>query len=534
MTHGMVVAPQPEAVEAGLEALAAGGNAVDAAVATALVQTAVDPQMCGIAGFGSMHVYMPGKGVHSFIDFHGRAPLAARPDMWTDLLVGETEDGFGFVLKGRVNEIGYGAITTPMTLKALDEALRRFGTQRLDTLLAPAIAYAEDGFIVRPHVAAFWNQVATEGRAAHIELLTTIPATRKIYVKPDGRLRGVGDVLANPDLGRTYRRVASAGVGDFYEGDLAHAIAADLTAHDALLSIKDLATCATETTSPLWGDYRGYRLATNRPPGGGVMLVEMLNILEHFDLKAMGHNSPRYIATVSEAMKIATVDKDTKVGDPRFVDVPLDELTSKTYAARHADRIRRGEKTHVPRLGAREAADTTQVTVVDEEDTCVSLTHSLGMPSGVVTDGLGFMYNGCMAVFDPRPGRPGSIAPGKSRFSSMAPSILFRGGAPSLVLGAPGGTYIAMGLLQSILNVVEFGMTAQEAVSAPRFCTTSDTIGLTNRILRRTERELNAMGYPTRRWPMSFHFAGVHAIRVVNGHMDGGADPGRDGMAASI
>jgi gamma-glutamyltranspeptidase/glutathione hydrolase len=534
MRHGMVTAPQPEAVEAGLDALAAGGNAVDAAVATALVQTAVDPQMCGIAGFGSMHLYVPAKGVHTFIDFHGRAPLAARPDMWADLLVGETDDGFGFVLEGRVNEIGYGAITTPMTLKALDEALRRYGTQRLDALLAPAIAYCEDGFVVRPHVAAFWNQVATEGRAAHIELLTTIPATRKIYVRPDGRLRGVGEVLANPDMGQTYRRIASAGVGDLYEGDLAHAIAADMAAHDALLSIKDLAACATETTAPLWGEYRGHRLATNRPPGGGVMLVEMLNILEHFDLAAMGHNSPRYIATVSEAMKIATVDKDTRVGDPRFVNVPLDELTSKSYGARQADRIRRGEKTHVPRLGSREAADTTQVTVVDADGACVSLTHSLGMPSGVVTDGLGFMYNGCMAVFDPRPGRPGSIAPGKSRFSSMAPSILFKDDTPFLVLGAPGGTYIAMGLLQTILNVVDFGMTAQEAISAPRFCTTSDVIGLTNRVLRRTERELHAMGYETKRWPMSYHFAGVHGIRIVGGRLDGGADPGRDGMAAAI
>lgn len=534
MTHGMVTAPQPEAVEAGLEALKRGGNAVDAAVATALVQTAVDPQMSGIAGFGSMHVYLPAKRVHTFIDFHGRAPLAARPDMWAHLLRGESEDGFGFILDGRVNEIGYGAITTPMTLRALDEALRRYGTQRLDTLLAPAIEYCEQGFMVRPHVSAFWNTVATEGRAAHAELLTTIPATRKIYVKPDGRLHAVGDVLKNPDMATTYRRIASAGVDDFYAGELAKTIAADMTAHGGLLSIEDLGACATETMQPLWGTYRGHRLATNRPPGGGVMLIEMLNILEHFDLPSMGHNSPRYIATVSEAMKTATVDKDAKVGDPRFVDVPLDELTSKPYAASLADRITRGVKTHVPRLGAREAADTTQVSVVDEHGNCVSLTHSLGMPSGVVTEGLGFMYNGCMAVFDPRPGRPGSIAPGKSRFSSMAPTIVFKDDTPFFVLGAPGGTYIAMGLLQTILNVIDFGMDAQEAISAPRFCTTSDTINVTNRILRGTERELQAMGYATKRWPLSYHFAGVHGIRIVDGRLDGGADPGRDGMAMGV
>ncbi|MBS0242486.1 MAG: gamma-glutamyltransferase, partial [Proteobacteria bacterium] len=284
------------------------------------------------------------------------------------------------------------------------------------------------------------------------------------------------------------------------------------------------------------GTYRGLKLATNRPPGGGVMLIEMLNILEHFDLKAMGHNSPDYISTVAEAMKIATVDKDAKVGDPRFVDVPLEELTSKAYAEPLAAKIRRGEKTSVPRLKGKgnESADTTHVVAVDESGVIASMTHTLGTPSGVVTDGLGFMYNGAMAVFDPRPGRAGSLAPGKSRFSSLAPSILFKDGKPFLALGAPGGTYIAMGLLQVILNVVEFGMTAAEAVAAPRFNATSDTLDITNRILRSTEAELRRRGYAVRRWPMNFHFAGVHAIRIIDGKLDGGADPGRDGMAMAV
>lgn len=534
MTHGMVSAAQPEAVEAGLEALKAGGNAVDAAIATALVQTAVDPQMCGIAGFGSLHVYNPKQRIHACLDFHGRAPLKVTPTMWEHLLIGEAEDGFGFLLEGRVNEIGYGAITNPMTLRGLDEALKRYGTMTLKDLIAPAIAYCEDGFMVRPHVAAYWNQVPTEGRAPHTEFLTKLPATRKIYAKPDGKLHAVGEVLKNPDMGRTYRRIAEHGVEDFYAGEIAQRITADMTANGGLITHDDLAAAVPNTTEPIWGSYRGHRLATNRPPGGGVMLIEMLNLLEHFDLKAMGHNSPAYIATVSEAMKIATVDKDTKVGDPRFVDVPLAELTSKSYAAPLAERIKSGVKTRVPRLGSKESADTTHVTVVDEHGTCVSLTHTLGTPSGVVTDGLGFMYNGAMAVFDPRPGRPGSLAPGKSRFSAMAPSIVFKDDKPLLVLGAPGGTFISMGLLQVILNVVEFGMNALEAVSAARFCTTSDTIQLTNRILRSTERDLIARGYPVRRWPMNFHFAGVHAIRIIDGRMDGGADPGRDGMAMAV
>ena len=535
MTHGMISAAQPEAVEAGLEALEAGGNAVDAAVATALVQTAVDPQMCGIAGFGSLHVYNPAKRLHACLDFHGRAPLAVTPGMWEHLLIGEAEDGFGFLLDGRVNEIGYGAITTPMTLRALDEALRRFGTMKLGDLIAPAAAYCEEGFMVRPHVVAYWNQVPTEGRAPHAEFLTEVPATRKIYARPDGKLHAVGEALRNPDMGRTYRRIAADGVEDFYSGRIARVITDDMAAHGGLITLDDLKGAAPEITEPLWSTYRGHSLATNRPPGGGVMLVEMLNILENFDLKAMGHNSPAYIATVCEAMKITTVDKDTKVGDPRFIEVPLAELTSKSYAAGLAERVKSGEKAHVPRLkGGKESADTTHVTVVDEHGTCVSLTHTLGTPSGVVTEGLGFMYNGAMSVFDPRPGRPGSLAPGKSRFSSMAPSIVFKDGKPLLVLGAPGGTFIAMGILQVILNVVEFDMSALEAVSAPRFCATSDTIDITNRILRSTERDLRARGYPVRRWPMNFHFSGVHAIRIADGRLDGGADPGRDGMAMAV
>ena len=201
-----------------------------------------------------------------------------------------------------------------------------------------------------------------------------------------------------------------------------------------------------------------------------------------------------------------------------------------------AARIKRGERTHVPRLKGKgtESADTTHVCAVDENGVCATMTHTLGTPSGVVTEGLGFMYNGAMAVFDPRPGRPGSLAPGKSRFSSLAPTIVFRDGKPLLVVGAPGGTYIAMGILQVILNVVEFGMTALEAVHAPRFNATSDTLDITNRILRSTEAELTRRGYPVRRSHLTFHFAGVHAIRLVDGKWDGGADPGRDGMAMAV
>ena len=536
MTHGIVSAPQPEAVEAGAVVLEEGGNAIDAAVATALVQTAVDPQMCGIAGFGSMQVYMPATGIHTCLDFHGRAPSKARNDMWQDLIVREADDGFGFILKGHVNDVGYGAITTPMTLRALQEALARFGTKTIGDLLGPAINYAENGFMVRPHVSYFWNSVEGGGRAPHRDRIDKLPEARRIYQKSDGSLRKPGEILVNSDMAATLRRIGEHGVDDFYTGEIASRIVADMEAQNGLMTGEDLANVSVAELPPLEGEYRSYRIATNNPPGGGVMLIEMLNILENFDLKAMGHNSPDYIATVSEAMKIATVDKDVSVGDPKFVDIPMDRLTSKAYAAEMAQRIRSGEKCHVPRFnpGGKQPRDTTHVSVADEHGNCVSVTHSLGMPSGVVTPGLGFMYNGCMAVFDPRPGQTGSIVPGKSRFSAMAPTMLFDDDGPFLVIGAPGGTYITMGILQGILNAVDFGMDAQQAVAAPRFCTTSDVIDVTNRIQRRTEKALTDRGYSVRRSPLSYHFAGVHALRRTASGWDGGADPGRDGMALAV
>jgi len=536
MTHGMVCAAQPEAAETGADILRAGGNVVDAAIGAALVQTAVDPQMCGIAGMGCLHLYLPRHNVHTTIDFHGRAPAATRPDMWQDRIIREAEDGWGFILQGRVNEIGYQAITTPMTLRAFDTALRRFGTRALADLLPPAIDYCENGFLVRPHVSEFWHLPATAGREANLGMITRCPATRKIYLRPDGHPYAVGEILRNHDMARTYRHIAHHGAEDFYTGAIAVRIAADMAEHGGLLALADLGACAPEDNPPLWGSYRGYRIATNNPPGGGIQLLEMLHILEHFDLRAIGHNTPEYIRIVSEAMKIATADKDAKVGDPRFVPVPVVELCSKQYAARMADRIARGEKTHVPRFnsGGFESKHTTHVCVVDADGNAVTMTHTLGQPSGVVTEGLGFMYNGAMAVFDPRPGHAGSLEAGKARFSALSPTIVFAGEKPFLVLGAPGATYITMGNLQVMLNVMDFGMDAQQAVCAPRFDTVSNTVELSNRILRSAEHDLQAQGYATRRHPQSFTFAWVHAIRCVGGKMDGGADPATGGMAVAV
>jgi len=533
--RAMIVAAQPEATEAGAEILKAGGNAVDAAMACAFVQGVVDPLMCGIAGFGSCGIAMPAAGFHGYIDFHAPAPLAVRPDMWADRIESEARDGYGFILRGRVNDIGYQAICAPASLRAYRDAHREHGRLPWEQILEPAIAWAEGGWTVRPHVGSWWAEDGQMGRAANHERLAYTPASRALYCRPDGTPKRVGDRVANRDLGQTLRLIAKHGDEVFYEGEIAHAIVEDMRRHDGVIAAEDLRGWHTTRNAPLWGTYRRYRVSSNRPPGGGVMLLEMLNILERFPLASLDHNSAEYVRLVAEAMKRATIDKDRHVGDPRFVEVPVDRLAGKPYAAEMAAEIRAGRKADVPRFNAgAPVKDTTHVSVVDAEGNCVTMTHSLGMPSGVITPGLGFMYNGCMGVFDPRPGRPGSLAPGKARFSSVVPSIVWEADRPHLVIGAPGATHIAMGVLQVLLNALDFDMTMVEAVSAARFSATSNAIDVSNRIPRGVERELQGMGYEVVRSPDTYGFAAVHAIRVHHDGLDGGADPGHDGIVMAV
>ncbi len=531
--QAMIVSAQPEASEAGARVLMRGGNAVDAAMAAALVQGVVDPQMCGIAGFGSCQIYRPKRGIHTCIDFHGKTPLAASSDMWLPLLEGEARDGFGFILKGNVNDLGYQAVTTPGSLLAYYEMARDFGTWDWRDICGPAIERAEQGFFVRPHVHYWWTHGADMGRVDVSERLAFSKTGRAIYFRPDGSVKKIGDRVDNPDLARTLRLIARDGAPVFYRGEIAERIEADMKANGGLITRRDLAEYRTTRTEPLRGRYRSFDITSNNPPGGGIMLIEMLNILENFDLAAMGHNTTDYIRVVAEAMKAATADKDQHVGDPAFVDIPP-HLTDRDYAAGLAARIKAGERLEVQRLGQAEPKDTTHVAVVDRDGTCVTMTHSLGMPSGVITDGLGFMYNGCMAVFDPRPGSAGSIQPGKSRFSSVCPSIAFRDGDPFVVLGAPGGTQIAMGVLQALLNVLDFDMTMEAAVSAPRFSATSNAIDIMNRIPDYQVEPLRDAGYEVIRSALTFGIAAVHGIRIDGGRLSGGADPGHDGVAFAI
>ena len=492
--------------------------------------------MCGIAGFGSMQIYIEKLKKHTSIDFHGRAPQNVKEGMWEKLIEGVCDDGFGYILKGKINEFGYQSLTTPLTLKALNLAQSMFGTVSLGETMKTAIKYCTEGFMVRPRLHAFWMAPEQAGRMARISVINEFEATKKIYLDKNGRIPKIGDTIKNPDMGKLYKRISNEGIGIFYEGDIADTIERDMEINGGLLTKDDLRNCAPSVGKPLRGTYRGFEIVTNQLPGGGLMIIEMLNILEQFNLKELGHNSSKYISIIAEAMKIATIDKDTLMGDPEFISVPIKNLSSKGYAKDMAAKIKNGEKVNIRReiSGLPESKDTTHLVVADNEGNVVNLTHSLGSSSGVVTEGLGFMYNNCMMVFDPRRGHNGSLEPGKARFTAMCPTMLLKDGKVKLALGAPGGTTITMGVLQGILNVVDFNMSAQDSVSAPRICVTSNRIEISNRIFRSVERELCDMGYSIYRNPASFINPRIHAIRIDGSNLDGGADPIGDGMSGEV
>jgi gamma-glutamyltranspeptidase/glutathione hydrolase len=535
MKNGMIVAPQPEAVEAGAAVLERGGNAVDAAIACAFMQGVVDPLMCGIGGFGSMQLYMPGRGVHEIVEFYAKASLSATADMWVDKLLGQSRDGFAFLLEGGISEFGHLAVCTPGSVKGYDFALSRYGTMDWADVIAPAIAQARSGVMVRPHMHWFWSQDQKgSGQVNTGDKLRYSRTGSELYFRPDGSLKRPGDIIVNADMANTLERLAKGGADLFYTGELAQQMAADFAAHGGLISERDLASYELSVAQPIWGDYRGHRISTSPPPASGMLMLQILNMLENFDIGSLTHGSAEHVRLLAEAMKRMTIDKDQHMGDPAYVEVPVERLLSKEHAAAQAESIRRGERADVRRLERSSSRETTHISVVDAQGNAVAMTHTLGSPSGAITNGLGFIYNGTMSRFDPRPGRAASIAPGKRRASSAAPTIVFKDDKPFIVMGAPGGSYIAPAMAQGIMNVIDFEMSMLEAVSAPRIVAVSNTIDISNRIRRSVGDELTAQGYEVKRSPQSYPFAALHGIRIENGRCTGGADPQRDGMAISV
>ncbi len=535
MKNGMIVAPQPEAVEAGADVLERGGNAVDAAITCAFMQGVVDPLMSGIGGFGSMQLYMPGRGVHQIIEFYARAPLSAPPDMWLDKLQGQSRDGFAFLLKGGINEFGHLAVCTPGSVKGYDFALSNYGTFAWADVIAPAIRQAREGVLVRPHMHWFWSQDQSGGGEVNTADKLHYSATGKqLYFRPDGSVKRPGDVVTNHDMATTLERLARGGADLFYTGEIAEQIAADFAANGGLISREDLACYQLSVAAPIWGSYRGHRIATSPPPASGMSMLQILHMLEQFEIGSLTHGGVEHVRLLTEAMKRMTIDKDRFMGDPAYVEVPVERLISKSHATAQADSIRRGERADVQRLERSSSRETTHVSVVDRHGNAVALTHTLGSPSGAITEGLGFIYNGTMSRFDPRPGQAGSIAPGKRRSSSAAPTIVFKDEKPFIVMGAPGGSYIAPAMAQGVMNVIDFGMGMLEAVAAPRIVAVSNTIDISNRIRRGVSEQLVVMGYDVKRSAQSYPFAALHGIRIDDGTCTGGADPQRDGMALVV
>ncbi len=531
----MVCAPQPLAVEEGVKVLRRGGNAIDAALVVAMVQGVIDPQMCGIGGTGSLHLYSADRGESRLIDFHGRVGSRAAPEMWQELVVAEARSGEGYLIKGHLNDVGYQSVTIPGTVAGLYQALERYGSVSWKEVLQPAIELAAEGFTVTPDLARWFASMSRDG--VRVDTLARLCATEescRIYTH-DGEPYQAGEVLAQPDLARTLGRLADEGPEVFYHGELAQVIARDFETNGGLITSDDLESYVARVNLPLEASYRGFTVRSSPAPGGGISVLQQLRILDAYDLSAMGHNSPEYIDLVARTMQAAYTDRANLIGDPAFVDVPVDDLLGEERAGYWRERIDNRAHTSVPRWRVVDTPTTTHVSVVDGGGSCAALTHTLGASSGVITPGLGFTYNNCMNCINPVPGHPDSIAPGKSRLIGLSPTIVYRDEQPVLVLGAPGGTRIMGAVLQTIFNWVDFGMSPLEAVSAPRFDCQGDVIDLEARIPRDVAEGLRRLGHEAARSLHSYDefFALVHAIEIDRGRgrLRGGADPRRGGVA---
>jgi gamma-glutamyltranspeptidase/glutathione hydrolase len=534
----MIVAPQPLAVDEGAKVLAAGGNAVDAAVTCAFVQMILSPHSCGIGGYALLNLHLPGSTSPPLVlDAPALAGSRATPEMWEDIVIGHNPEGWGFFLEGKVNDAGYQSICTPGAVRGLAAILERWGTIGWAEAIEPAARIAEEGFMVEDWTARGWRVKALYPEAsALIDYIRGNPEASRIYLKASGEPYDAGDILRNPDYGRTLRRLAADGAEDFYTGALAEELSRDLAANGSFVTTADLAGYELrDEERTVWGSYHGYEIASVPSPHGGPTLIEILNILEGYDLPELGHNSPEYLAVLAMAMKAAFADRNPHIGDPAFVQVPEEWMMSKERAREWRDRIDAGEPIEVA-YAASGTPSTTHVSVVDGAGTSVALTHSLGVSSGVITPGYGFMWNNSMINFHPFAGHPNSIAPGKGRSTGMCPTIVYRDGKPVLSIGAPGATRIITSIAQVIVNVLSFGMSLSDAVLAPRIDCELAEIRAQARIPESVVAEVRKR-HPIRRVPFTHGgFALVHAIATdpETGRHTGAADTGAGGMALAV
>jgi gamma-glutamyltranspeptidase/glutathione hydrolase len=466
--HGMVVSAERRASEIGIAILKEGGNAVDAAVATAYAEAVVNP-CCGNLGGGGFMVIHLASGKETFINFRETAPAAASPTMY--------QDKDGNLIPG-ASWRGYKSVAVPGTVMGLDIALREYGRLTRGQVMAPAIRLARTGFRLTVPDADILDDDAAAFRAN--------PTLARLFLRSDGTPLRAGDLLVQADLANTLQAIARDGARAFYDGPIAAAIAADSSRHGGILAKQDFSSYRTTEGPPLACTYRGFRVVSTPPPSsGGVTMCEILNVLGFYDMRALGFHSAFATHLMVEAMRHAYFDRNTDLGDPRFVKNPIGMLLSPGHAAAIRAAILPDRATPSSSLHAAPAAaerrETTQISVIDGAGNAVSLTYTLNGYFGAMemAPGTGVLLNDEMDDFTTKTGAPNvyglvqgsanAIAPGKRPLSSMAPTIVTRHGRVFLVLGSPGGSRIITITLEALMNVIDYGMNPQEAVDAPRF-----------------------------------------------------------------
>ena len=522
--RGMVVTNHPLASAAGAEMLAAGGNAVDAAIAALFTLNVVEPMMVGLFGGGMMHIRLA-DGRQLVLDGMSTAPAASGPtcykpasDTWPDYL--ETI--------GKENAVGPKSIATPGNLKPWCEALQRWGTFSLSDVTEPAIRHASRGFRATP----FLNDCVVQGAADMIQ----DPAIAKVFM-PNGKPVDAGDRVVQGDLADSLRTIAKEGPNALYGGMLGRGIAHHLQKEGAFLAFGDLEAYKTIEREPVRGTYRGMEIVGPPPPSsGGIHVIQMLNLLEGYDIASLGFGSPKTIHLILESLKIAFADRFASTGDPAFVKVPVKTLLSKDYGnMRRAEIDPEKAKAHAAKAASNESANTTHLTVADGQGNVVAATQTINSLFGarIMVPGTGVIPNNYMYTFDPHPGQALSIAPGKRIATSMSPTMGLKDGKVQFALGLPGGVRIFGSAMQAVLNIVDHGMSLQEAVEAPRVWTQGQAVELESKIGDDVKAKVAAMGHPAGHVPSVG--GGMCAIRFeADGGMTGAACWRADGTAIGV
>jgi len=506
-SRGMVVSNHPLASAAGAEMLAAGGNAVDAAIATLFTLTVVEPMMVGIVGGGMAHIRLA-DGSHRFIDGQSTVPLAVKPDTYRSK-PGSAHDVFDTVDDENLN--GPKAVAVPGSLKAWCETLQRFGTLSLADIMQPAIKHAARGFAATPYL----RECIVDGAA---EMLKD-KAISAIYL-PNGTPLKAGERVVQSEYAETLAYISRHGEAALYHGPLGDMLVDYMKAHGGFVSRKDLTSYRTVERLPIRADYRGWQILGPPPPAAsGVHIAQMLNILEGYDIAAKGFGTSETIHLLAEVLKIAFADRAAASGDPEFINVPVQRLTSKDYA-----RERRGAidparaQTWGAGVAQLESAHTTHLTAADAMGNVVATTQTINNLFGAkfLIPGLGTIPNNYMNLYDPRPGHALSLKPGKRVTTSMSPVMALHDGRLAYALGLPGGKRIFPSALQALINLIDHGMSLQEAVEAPRVWTEGNALEVELAVPEDVRSELRSMGHEVKAEPTVA--GGMNAIQF---HDDG-------------